>query len=60
MIIQMQLTRRGSTPLMLDDGFGKLLMKNVQELLEDGDRQSKSIVTVYKVWLSSEAKLHKF
>lgn len=60
MIIQMRLTKRGRKVVMWDDGSRKLMMKVVQESLRDGDRWSNSTVTVCKVWLSWEAKLHKF
>ena len=46
--------------VMRDDGSEHLLMKTMQESLRDGDRRFESTVTVYKVWLSWEEKLHKF
>ena len=58
MIIQMWVTRRGSSDVMQDDG--KLLMKIVQDPLKDGDKKSKLIMIVCKVWLGWEAKLCKF
>lgn len=60
MIIQMWVTGRGSRDDMRDDGSGKHLMKTLQESLRDGDRHFESTMTVYKVWLSWEEKLHKF
>lgn len=60
MIIQMQVTRRGSRAVMWDDGTRKMLMKTLQESLRDGDKQSELTVTVCKVWLSWEEKLRKF
>jgi len=49
MIIQMQVTRRGRKVVMQDDGFGKLLMRTMQESLRDGDSQSELTVTICKV-----------
>ena len=50
----------GSRAVMRDDGFKKLLMKTAQGSLRDGDRKSKSTVTICKVWLDWEVKLRKF
>ena len=35
-------------------------MKTVQESLRDGDRQSNLTVSICKVWIGWEAKLHKY